>query len=147
MTIVSSASTHRGTIGKVYTKTKVAGIRTPAARVSRTAISGAHTSNSTIMPVHVDTASAIAVAAKNIFIGSELGGGVAGVLALASGSQVSDHPALPHQTLPNWVEKPFVEEAKAFPSYAILRYARGCWEVHRNCHERSRADRTSVDHL
>ena len=31
-----------------------------------------------MMPVHVDMASASAVAAKNIFMGSELGGGVAG---------------------------------------------------------------------
>jgi hypothetical protein len=31
-----------------------------------------------MMPVHVDTASASTVAAKNIFVGSELGGGVAG---------------------------------------------------------------------
>jgi len=122
-------------------------MRTPAARVSRTIDFRRAYFQPIVRPVHVETASASAVAAKNIFIGSELGGGVAGVLALASGSQVSDHPALPHQTLPNWVEKPFVEEAKASPSYAILRYARGCWEVHRNCHERSRADRTSVDHL
>ena len=38
-------------------------------------------------------------------------------------------------------------KGKASPSYAIVRDARGCWEVRRNCHERSRADRTSVDHL
>ena len=38
---------------------------------------GAHTSGSIMRPVHVDTASASAVAAKNIFMASELGGGVA----------------------------------------------------------------------
>jgi hypothetical protein len=70
-----------------------------------------------------------------------------GMLALALGSRVLDHLALPHQTWPDWVEQPFVEEGKASPSYAIVRDARGCWEVRRNCHERSPAARTSVDHL
>ena len=48
-----------------------------------------------MMPVHVDTASASAVAAKNIFVGSELVAAWTAMLALALGSQVSDHPALP----------------------------------------------------
>jgi hypothetical protein len=39
-----------------------------------------------------------------------------GMLASALGSQVLDHLALPHQTWPNWGERPFVEEDKASPS-------------------------------
>jgi hypothetical protein len=70
-----------------------------------------------------------------------------GMPALALGSQVLDHLVLPHPTWPKWVEQLFVEEGKASPFYAIVRDARGCWEVRRNCHERSRAARTSVDHL
>jgi len=65
-----------------------------------------------------------------------------GTIALALGSQVLNHLVLPHQTWPNWVEQPIVEEGKASPSYAIVRDARGCQEVIRNSHERPRADRT-----
>src|ERR1700743_1474336 len=70
-----------------------------------------------------------------------------GMLALALGSQVLDHLVLPHQTCPNWVEQPFVEEGKVSPSYATVKDARGCWEGRRNCRDWSRADRTSVGHL
>jgi hypothetical protein len=35
-----------------------------------------------------------------------------GMLSLALGSQVLDHLALPHQTWPNGVEQPFMEEGK-----------------------------------
>ena len=52
-----------------------------------------------------------------------------GTIALALGSQVLNHLVLPHQTWPNWVEQPIVEEGKASPSYAIVRDARGCREV------------------
>jgi hypothetical protein len=90
-------------------------------------------------PVHVDTTTASAVAAKNIFIGESWVVAWPGMLAWALGSQVLDQLALPQQTWPNWVEQPFVEEGKASPLYAIVRDARGCWEVRRNCHERSRA--------
>jgi hypothetical protein len=55
-----------------------AGIRTPAARTSRTIDFRRAYFHGIMMPVHVDMASASAVAAKNIFAGSELGGGVAG---------------------------------------------------------------------
>jgi hypothetical protein len=37
------------------------------------------------------------------------------MLALVLGSQVLDHLAVPHQTWPNWVEQPFVEEVKRPP--------------------------------
>ena len=100
-----------------------------------------------MMPVHVDTASASAVAAKNIFVGSELCGGVAGdACGWLWDLKFPDHPALPHQTWSNWMEQPFGEEVKASPSYATVRDARGCWEVRRNCRERSRAGQTSVGH-
>ena len=98
-------------------------------------------------PVRVDAASASAVAAKNIFMGSELGGGVAEDACVGFGVSSFGPPGFAHQTWPNWVEQPFVKEGKASPSYAFVRDARGCWEVRRNCHERSRADRTVVDHL
>src|SRR6201986_1266561 len=73
MTIVSSASP---TGRKRYKKTRIAGIRTPAARVSRTIDFRRAYFQPIMRPVHVDMASASAVAAKNIFMGSELGGGV-----------------------------------------------------------------------
>ena len=76
MTIVSSCtSLSRGRIGNGYTKRRIAGIKTPAARVSRTADFRRAHLQPIMMPVHVDTASANAVAAKNIFVGSELGVG------------------------------------------------------------------------
>ena len=67
---------------------------TPAARVSRTIDFPRAYFQPIMRPVHVDTARASAVAAKNIFMGSELGGGVA-ELGLALESQVSDHLACP----------------------------------------------------
>jgi hypothetical protein len=144
---VISVSLSNERVGKRYTKTRIAGIRTPAARVSTTIDFRRAYFQPIMRPVDVDTASASAVAAR---ISSWEASWVAawpGMLALALGSQVLDHPALPRQTWPDWVEQPFVEESKASPSYAIVRDARGCWEVCRNCHERSRAARTSVDHL
>ena len=98
-------------------------------------------------PVQVDTASASAVAAKNIFMGSELGGGVAGDACVGFGVSSFGPSGFAPSDLAELGGATFVEEGKASPSYAIVRDARGCWEVRWNCHERSRAAGTSVDHL
>jgi hypothetical protein len=86
MTIVSSASPlSNKRVGKRYTKTRIAGIWTPAARVSRKIDFRRGYFQPIMRPVHVDTASASAVASKDIFMGSELGGGVAGDAFVGSG--------------------------------------------------------------
>jgi hypothetical protein len=95
-------------------------------------------------PVHVDTASA--GAAKNIFMASELGGGVARDACVGFGVSSFGPSSFAPSDLAE-LGGPFVEEDKVSPSYAIVRDARGCWEARRNSQERSRADRTSVDHL
>src|ERR1700735_511814 len=73
-------------VGKRYTKTRKAGIRTPAARVSGTIDFRRAYFQPIMRPVHVDTASASVVAAKNILIGSESGGGVAGDACVGFGT-------------------------------------------------------------
>ena len=60
-------------------------------------------------------------------MGSELGGG--GACVGFGVSSFRTNPALPHQTYPNWTEQPLGEKGKASPSYAIVKDARGCWEV------------------
>jgi hypothetical protein len=86
-------------------------------------------------PVHVETASASAVAAKNIFMGSELGGGGACVgIGVSSFGPSSFAPS----DLGELGGATFRGEDKASPSYVIVNDARGFLEVRRNCHERSR---------
>jgi hypothetical protein len=140
---VICASISGGQIGKGYTKSRIVGMRTTAARMRR-AIDFRHAYfHPIMMPVHMDMGSANAIAAKNIFVGSELGGGAAWDACGGFGISSFGSPGFALSDLPNWIQQPFGEEGKASPSYAIVRDVRGCWEVRRNCHERSRADRTS----
>jgi hypothetical protein len=78
MTIVSSGSPSAVDESGMASQRAGAGIRTPAAMMSRTIDFRRAYFHAIMMPVHVDTASASTAAAKNIFVGSELGGGVAG---------------------------------------------------------------------
>jgi hypothetical protein len=61
--------------------------------------------NAIMMPVHVDTASASAVAAKNIFVGSELGGGVDGDACVGFGISSFGPSGFAHETWSNWMEQ------------------------------------------
>jgi hypothetical protein len=78
MTIQSSASLpQRWTNRKGQEKSRIAGTTTPAPRVIRTTNFRRAYFQPIMKPLHVDTASASAVAAKKIFTGSALDGAAA----------------------------------------------------------------------
>jgi hypothetical protein len=82
-------------IERGYTKTKIVGIRTPAARVSKKINFRRAYFQPIMRPVHVDAASARAVAAKNIFTGTELAGGIAGGPCVGFGFSTVARSGLP----------------------------------------------------
>jgi hypothetical protein len=65
-----------------------------------------------MMPVHVDTACASAIAAMNIFVGRELGGGVAGDACVGFEISSFGPSGFAHQTWSNWMEQPFGRKVK-----------------------------------
>ena len=127
MTIVSSASTPRWTNRESLHKDQDSSNKDSCRKGEWNSRFPVRVRQLTMMPVRVDTASASAVAAKNIFIASELGGGLAGYACAGFGISSFGPSTLAYQTLPNWVEKPFGKEGKAFPFYAIVRDAQRCW--------------------